>query len=75
MVPAESARPTASTLVRLWLAIVPTMVVIPTSKQAQTIGPLSGTGVLSADTRYNFGFVLAGLGTFSNFFGAFGGAR
>ena len=28
---------------------------------------------LSADRRINFGFVLAGLGTFSNFFGAFGG--
>jgi LPS-assembly protein len=30
---------------------------------------------LPSDTRFNFGFVLAGLGTFSNFFGAFGGAR
>jgi LPS-assembly protein len=28
---------------------------------------------VSADRRLNFGFVLAGLGTFSNFFGAFGG--
>ncbi len=28
---------------------------------------------LPADRRFNFGFVLAGLGTFSNFFGAFGG--
>jgi LPS-assembly protein len=28
---------------------------------------------VSADRRFNFGFVLAGLGTFSNFFGAFGG--
>ena len=28
---------------------------------------------LSADRRLNFGVVLAGLGTFSNFFGAFGG--
>jgi hypothetical protein len=26
-----------------------------------------------SDTRFNFGFILAGLGTFSNFFGAFGG--
>jgi LPS-assembly protein len=30
---------------------------------------------LASDTRFNFGFVLAGLGTFSNFFGAFGGQR
>jgi len=30
---------------------------------------------LPSDTRFNFGFVLAGLGTFSNFFGAFGGVR
>jgi hypothetical protein len=29
--------------------------------------------VLPADRRFNFSFVLAGLGTFSNFFGAFGG--
>jgi LPS-assembly protein len=28
---------------------------------------------VTADRRLNFGFVLAGLGTFSNFFGAFGG--
>jgi hypothetical protein len=28
---------------------------------------------VSADRRFNFGVVLAGLGTFSNFFGAFGG--
>jgi LPS-assembly protein len=28
---------------------------------------------VTADRRFNFGFVLAGLGTFSNFFGAFGG--
>jgi len=26
-----------------------------------------------SDMRFNFGFILAGLGTFSNFFGAFGG--
>jgi hypothetical protein len=30
---------------------------------------------LSADRRLNFGVVLAGLGTFSNFFGAFGGEQ
>ena len=29
--------------------------------------------VIPADRRFNFSFVLAGLGTFSNFFGAFGG--
>jgi len=28
-----------------------------------------------SDVRFNFGFILAGLGTFSNFFGAFGGQR
>jgi LPS-assembly protein len=27
-----------------------------------------------SDVRFNFGFTLSGLGTFSNFFGAFGGA-
>ena len=30
---------------------------------------------LPSDRRINFGFVLAGLGTFSNFFGAFGGTQ
>ena len=30
---------------------------------------------IASDTRFNFGFVLAGLGTFSNFFGAFTGQR
>jgi LPS-assembly protein len=30
---------------------------------------------IQADTRVNFGFILAGLGTFSNFFGALGGQR
>lgn len=30
---------------------------------------------IAADTRFNVGFVLAGLGTFSNFFGALGGGR
>jgi hypothetical protein len=34
----------------------------------------SGFGLpISADRRFNLAFVLAGLGTFSNFFGAFGG--
>jgi hypothetical protein len=36
---------------------------------------LSNSLALPSDTRFNFGFVLAGLGTFSNFFGAFGGQR
>jgi LPS-assembly protein len=30
---------------------------------------------IASDTRFNFGFILAGLGTFSNFFGAFTGQR
>jgi hypothetical protein len=30
---------------------------------------------IPADRRINFSFILAGLGTFSNFFGAFGGVR
>jgi hypothetical protein len=35
-----------------------------------------GAGIpIASDTRFNFGFVLAGLGTFSNFFGAFGGQQ
>ena len=29
---------------------------------------------IPTDMRFNFGFILAGLGTFSNFFGAFGGS-
>ena len=33
---------------------------------------LSGSPI-SHDRRLNFAFILAGLGTFSNFFGAFGG--
>jgi hypothetical protein len=33
----------------------------------------SGFGLPSSDRRFNMAFVLAGLGTFSNFFGAFGG--
>ncbi len=36
-------------------------------KYPQNIGPIS------SDRRFNVSFVLAGLGTFSNFFGAFGG--
>lgn len=34
---------------------------------------LETAGAIPSDTRWNFGFILAGLGTFSNFFGAFGG--
>ena len=35
-----------------------------------------GSGIpIASDARFNFGFVLAGLGTFSNFFGAFGGQQ
>jgi LPS-assembly protein len=35
-----------------------------------------GSGIpIPADRRMNFSFILAGLGTFSNFFGAFGGQR
>ncbi len=36
---------------------------------------LSSSFPIPADRRFNVSFVLAGLGTFSNFFGAFGGAR
>jgi hypothetical protein len=40
----------------------------------QTYNVPVSTGVpIGADRRFNFGFVLAGLGTFSKFFGAFGG--
>jgi hypothetical protein len=35
----------------------------------------SSASPVSRDRRINFSFVLAGLGTFSNFFGAFGGQR
>jgi hypothetical protein len=35
--------------------------------------PVSSNIQISSDQRFNFSFVLAGLGTFSNFFGAFGG--
>jgi hypothetical protein len=34
--------------------------------------PSSSGFPIPADRRINFSFVLAGLGTFSNFFGAFG---
>jgi len=35
--------------------------------------PDAGSFPIAADTRFNLGVVLAGLGTFSNFFGALGG--
>jgi LPS-assembly protein len=37
--------------------------------------PVSAGIPLPSDRRFNFGFVLAGLGTFSNFLGAFGGTQ
>jgi LPS-assembly protein len=37
--------------------------------------PQSSGIPIASDTRINFGFILAGLGTFSNFFGAFSGQR
>jgi LPS-assembly protein len=37
--------------------------------------PESAGFPIASDTRFNFGFILAGLGTFSNFFGAFGGQQ
>jgi LPS-assembly protein len=36
---------------------------------------VSSSFPIPADRRFNFSFTLAGLGTFSNFFGAFGGPR
>jgi hypothetical protein len=40
----------------------------------QTYNVPASAGIpVNSDRRFNFGFVLAGLGTFSNFFGAFGG--
>jgi hypothetical protein len=35
--------------------------------------PRTGGFPIPSDRRFNFAFILAGLGTFSNFFGAFGG--
>ena len=37
--------------------------------------PASSGYPIPTDRRINFSFILAGLGTFSNFFGAFGGQR
>jgi hypothetical protein len=36
---------------------------------------ISSSYPISSDRRLNFSFTLAGLGTFSNFFGAFGGGN
>jgi hypothetical protein len=36
---------------------------------------VSSSFPIPADRRFNFSFTLAGLGTFSNFFGAFGGGQ
>jgi LPS-assembly protein len=41
--------------------------------QNYNYGQLSSSIPIPADRRFNFSFTLAGLGTFSNFFGAFGG--
>jgi LPS-assembly protein len=41
--------------------------------QNYNYGQISSSIPLPADRRFNFSFTLAGLGTFSNFFGAFGG--
>jgi hypothetical protein len=43
--------------------------------QKYNYAQLGSNLALPSDTRFNFGFILAGLGTFSNFFGAFGGQR
>lgn len=44
-----------------------------TADYQQVNFPRSGGFPIPSDRRMNFAFVLAGLGTFSNFFGAFGG--
>jgi LPS-assembly protein len=43
--------------------------------QKYNYGSLGTNLANPSDVRFNFGFILAGLGTFSNFFGAFGGTR
>jgi hypothetical protein len=44
--------------------------------EAQNFNYQQQTGIpIPADRRINFSFVLAGLGSFSNFFGAFGGTQ
>jgi LPS-assembly protein len=42
--------------------------------QAFNFGTYSSRFVIPQDRRFNMSFTLAGVGTFSNFFGAFGGA-
>ena len=42
--------------------------------EVQKFNYYAGSGIpIPSDMRFNFSFVLAGLGSFSNFFGAFGG--
>jgi hypothetical protein len=41
--------------------------------QNYNYGQFSSSFPIPSDRRLNFSFTLAGLGTFSNFFGAFGG--
>lgn len=42
--------------------------------QEFNFGNFGGSSAIPKDRRYNIGFTLAGVGTFSNFFGNFGGA-
>jgi hypothetical protein len=41
--------------------------------QEYNFGNFGGGSSLPKDRRFNLGFTLAGVGTFSNFFGNFGG--
>lgn len=43
--------------------------------QTYNFGTTSSSGLLPQDRRFNLSFTLAGIGTFSNFFGALGGQR
>jgi hypothetical protein len=42
--------------------------------QEFNFGNFGGSSAIPKDRRFNIGFTLAGVGTFSNFFGNFGGA-
>ena len=42
--------------------------------QEYNFGSFGGASAIPKDRRYNIGFTLAGVGTFSNFFGNFGGS-
>ena len=42
--------------------------------QEYNFGNFGGGSALPTDRRFNLGFTLAGVGTFSNFFGNFGGS-